>query len=274
MSAQLTDAIIYLRVSSKQQAAGFSVSLNAQEQTCRDYCQQNGLRVVSVHSDVGSGRLPMKLPGLKKAVKELNSSTALVVYKVCRFSRNARDGLLLSDAIHKAGSTIVSATEPFNARTVSGRHTFTILLASAEHESGMIGERVRSAVAYKKSLGSQFGCAPYGKSAVMNSALRIRQFVSCKKEGDIVRFISKCRVPRTRVATLNSLLRSIAEAPGSMEVVDQKEQPKDAISDALSYTNIADLLNEFGVLKRGRPWTGSMVRGVCSLDRAISSMEI
>ena len=53
MAIAPTSAIVYCRVSSDEQARGYS--LPTQEESCRRYCADNGYTVLDVYHDAHSG---------------------------------------------------------------------------------------------------------------------------------------------------------------------------------------------------------------------------
>ncbi|MHB1953757.1 MAG: recombinase family protein [Sulfobacillus sp.] len=263
---EIDSAVIYLRVSSRKQSGPEHVSLPVQEERCLEFCRRHGLSVVQTYSEVGSAREQQKLPLLRQAIKLASSLPAhLVVYKVCRFARNALDGLSAMKKIMDAGACVLSATEEFDPRSVSGRHSMTILLAASEHESGLIGERVRAALARLRARGSKMGRARYGSRIEIDPVTRLRRALPDAHERAVEKFVRGCRAPRTKVPVLRVLLSMFAEEPDSLEVLDERGLPSNVLKSPLTYANIAEVLNDFGVSKRGKEWTAGSVRSICQL---------
>ena len=266
----MVNAIIYIRVSSKQQEN--TVSLENQEEVCKKYCRDKDYNVLGVYSDVFSAKDPLKLKNLREAINRLDRNTYLVIYKVCRFARNTRDGLNIYEKIKEKNSRLVSVTEPFDIHTTAGKAMFRNLLSHAEFESDTLSDRITAVMAYKKSIGSKLGRVPFGKSSIVVD--KIRKFVHNENEQLVIDFIRKCRTRNTTIIELNQFLLNISDCGDPLEIVDEKEQVCEKIKDCLSYQNIADILNDYGVQNRGKEWTAVSVRHVDSIEFGISNVEI
>ena len=97
-------AAIYVRVSSEEQVAGYS--LGAQERAVEAFCRQHGWEIVARHRDEGrSARTDdaNKRPGFRRlmADAEARRFDVVIVHKLDRFARNRR---VAFDAFHKLGT--------------------------------------------------------------------------------------------------------------------------------------------------------------------------
>jgi DNA invertase Pin-like site-specific DNA recombinase len=169
-------AIAYLRVSTKEQADdGFGLAV--QEDDCRRYCQERGLRLVDVASDAGqsgSNGLETRL-ALADALGALTDQRADVLV-VARLDRLARDAVLqesLFREVQTIGAELASA-KPGEAQQLlddpddpSRKLIRQILGSLAEYERELIGLRMRAGKARKARDGGYSGGQPaYGSRAV------------------------------------------------------------------------------------------------------------
>lgn len=136
-------AVIYLRVSSDDQARG--VSLAVQERDCRAWCQANGVEVAATFTEPMSAKSDARAE-FQRAVAFARSAggaiTHFVVWKLDRFSRVALDTLSYRAAIAAAGVRLVSAMESAVGSDPVGRMVTTMLAGIAEYDNEQKAERV------------------------------------------------------------------------------------------------------------------------------------
>ncbi len=87
--------------------------------------------------------------------------SALIVFKLSRLARNAREGLELFDLFENAGCSIHCIKENIDTTTATGRMVRTILLAVAEMESENISEFVKAAARARAEKGLPHGAVPF-----------------------------------------------------------------------------------------------------------------
>ena len=111
----LTDAVIYCRVSSKAQTKRGD-GLNSQETRCRQYAKYKGYSVARVFRDDLTGRKAVR-PGLDKLLSYLRSDRkkphVVIIDDVSRFARKVRVHFDLRDEITAAGGILESPTMEF-----------------------------------------------------------------------------------------------------------------------------------------------------------------
>lgn len=122
----MTTAAIYVRVSSKKQAAEERTSLADQEKECRAYAARESWPVVVVGRDTQTGFETMDQRPALQEVRDLIQSSGADVLIVWRFDRAARDQvdlLVLNREVRSAGARLVVVCSPFAAwrRRLSGR---------------------------------------------------------------------------------------------------------------------------------------------------------
>src|SRR3990172_10182806 len=107
-------AVIYIRVSTDKQAEQ-GVSLDVQEQRCRQYAKEKGWTVERVFPDEGesakAANRPRLMEMLNHIAKHKGKINNLIVYKVDRLSRNSDDQYAIMYKLSQAKVTLTSATE-------------------------------------------------------------------------------------------------------------------------------------------------------------------
>jgi len=160
-------AVGYCRVSNDTQARE-GVSLAAQHARITTWCATNGAELVEIRTDGGvSGKHGTYRPELQAALDAACAQKAvLVVYSISRMARSNRELLEIVELLGKAGAHLVSLTEAFDTTSASGKMIFGILAVLAEFERNLIVERVKTALAHKKSRGERISrYLPFGKTA-------------------------------------------------------------------------------------------------------------
>lgn len=107
MSKKIQRAVIYSRVSSKQQVLG--ESLETQFLECEKHIKAQGWKLVKVYEDAGySGASIEGRDELIRLLSEVDQFDIVVVYRLSRFGRNTTD--LLNNVRHlkNKGTTIIS----------------------------------------------------------------------------------------------------------------------------------------------------------------------
>ncbi len=255
--------VIYVRVSSDEQ------SEESQLYTCSQYCEQAGLTVIDtiVEKESAYKCKQKRLPELLKTKKGLN----IVIARVDRFSRNAAHCDVLMGMVVANNHNLLCATEHINTQTAVGRHSFRSLVSLAQLESEQISERIRNSVASRRAAGQHIGPAPYGYKK--NESKRL---VSDKKELAVTQFITHMSYKAMPLRKANTLLKTLMK---SLDMMDQyapilltKEDDETEIrvyadNEVVKFTtrNIAEVLNDYGITKRGKAWT------VSAIDRVIKA---
>ncbi len=154
-------AYAYVRVSKPSQAQE-GVSLEAQTERIRAWCQAQGYELAATEMDAGlSGGRTDNRPALQKALAAVCASRGiLVVYSLSRLARSTRDALDIAERLHKAGANLVSLSESIDTTTAMGRFFFTVLAALAALERDLISERTKMALDHKRANGEYTGGKP------------------------------------------------------------------------------------------------------------------
>jgi DNA invertase Pin-like site-specific DNA recombinase len=135
-------------------------------QQVRDYAKRTKLRVGRVFGDIDmSGRRGSRTRPEFEAM--LASAAAgefdvLIVPKLSRFGRSAKDNLIAFDKLEAAGVRMVFLDLDMDTSTAFGRLMRTLLSAMAEFESDRISDYWREAYRFNVRAGRPHPKAPYG----------------------------------------------------------------------------------------------------------------
>lgn len=170
-------AVCYVRVSTEEQARG-GVSLEAQEERLKAYCNMAGLEVAAVIREEGvSGAKPLAArPGGERLLQLLAKKKAkhVVALKLDRLFRDAEDALRQTKAWDKAGIAlhlVDMGGQTLNTATAMGRFFLNMMAAFAELERNLIAERTATALAHKKAHRKAYAPTPYGFERVGDALL-------------------------------------------------------------------------------------------------------
>ncbi len=143
---------IYTRVSTEDQAKeGFS--LDAQRERLEAYCRARDWMVAASYVDDGHSGRNTRRPAYQRMMAERDRWDALLVIKMDRIHRNARNFMEMMDDLGEWGKDFVSATESLDTSTAMGRFVMDIIQRIAQLESEQIGERVYMGMSQKAKAG-------------------------------------------------------------------------------------------------------------------------
>jgi DNA invertase Pin-like site-specific DNA recombinase len=136
------NAVIYCRVSSKEQVEG--TSLESQELACKEYAVRNHLTVVRVFVERGESAKyadrTQLLEMLAFCGKREHGIEQLLVWKVDRLARNVGDHFNIKATLLKQDVRVVSVTEPIDAKP-EGKLLETILAGFAQFDNDIRAAR-------------------------------------------------------------------------------------------------------------------------------------
>ncbi len=101
-----------------------------------------------------------KRPELEKALADLRPGDTLVVWRIDRLARNARELYNRLDQIYAAGAQFKSLTEQFDFTTSMGKFVLGILGLVAELEAQMTAARTSAGMQALKARGYKLGAHP------------------------------------------------------------------------------------------------------------------
>ncbi len=156
-------AAIYVRVSTEEQAKeGFSLA--GQEQALKDHAKLLGYTVYKIYKDEGKSAKDMHRPAMQQMLKDAEKHyfSAIIVYKLDRFSRSLKDLILTIEKLKEIDVDFVSVQDRIETASASGKLMFHIISSFAEFERDIISERTRFGMAEKAKEGGVVSKAPLG----------------------------------------------------------------------------------------------------------------
>jgi site-specific DNA recombinase len=159
----MKQAVIYTRVSSRDQVENYSLS--GQLTACTEYCQRAGYEVARVFVEEGETAKTADRTEFQKLLAFCAESKgrvhALVVYNLSRFARDRFDHHLVLAQIRRLGIVLRSVTEPVD-ETPSGELMDAILAAMHQFENQLRGERTQGGMKSALQAGRWVWQAPLG----------------------------------------------------------------------------------------------------------------
>ena len=170
-------AVVYTRVSTGKQVES-GLSLTDQLDKTTSAAKARGWTVVHHAKDAGVSAKSMKSrKGLEKALAMLDAGEAdvLVSAKLDRLSRSCVDFGKLLERSNKYGWGVVALDLGVDTSTAAGEMMASVVMAFAQYERRLIGERTADSHAVRRSQGKRAGQQPILPSKVRNRIARERQ---------------------------------------------------------------------------------------------------
>ena len=152
-------AVGCVRVSTSEQ----EISVEAQKETIRRWCDEQGLTLLEIFADVGvsgSARITER-PGLLSALSKLDRKTCLVTVRFDRIARSSLTHALVLQEVENAKSGLFSCTET-NCQSAEAALLRNVLRAVSELERALIRDRVASALLHVRRTGRKFNKSKMG----------------------------------------------------------------------------------------------------------------
>lgn len=167
-------AIGYLRVSTAEQGES-KAGLESQERLVRDEATRRGWDL-TLRTDVASGKSVRGRGELGQALRDLRDGNAevLVVAKLDRLSRSVLDFANLMDLAVKEGWSIVVLDLNVDMTTTNGRLISHIMIALAQWERELIGDRTRAGLKAVRARGTKVGRKPGVTPATLRLIVGLR----------------------------------------------------------------------------------------------------
>ena len=157
------NCIIYLRVSTKEQAEG-GYSIPAQREACIKYVQEKGWKLLDEYADRGESAKSAHRPQLQEMlsrIKKQKDVQAVVVHKIDRLARNMEDHVAIKAILRRYEVILVSVVENIED-TASGRLVEGIHALMAEFYSANLAMETRKGMGQKAKKGGWPHHAPIG----------------------------------------------------------------------------------------------------------------
>ena len=181
-------AAIYARVSTEEQALGFS--LESQIEQLNIYLSNKGFAgsMIDIFIDDGYSGKDFNRPNIQRLIRNLNEYEVVAIWKVDRLSRNNEQVLsLINNYLHPFDKRLLVSTCDIDSSTPNGYMFISLLGTFAEYERTQIIERVNSGMQKRADKGKWNGGRILGYDNVEGS-LVINEF-----ESNIVKEIFELR---------------------------------------------------------------------------------
>ncbi|WP_017187625.1 recombinase family protein, partial [Alkalibacillus haloalkaliphilus] len=181
-------AAIYIRVSTEEQKKGYS--LEAQEETLKEYAAKKSYQVVDVYSDGGFSGKDFNRPAFRRMMNDIEEDKVdiILVWKVDRLSRSTSDVTTLIDKVlTPKDKSIVLAAIDMNSSDSVGKMFISMLGVFAAYERATIIDRVSSGMNQRAKQGYRNGGLVLGYDSVDG------ELVINKEEAKIVKEIFELR---------------------------------------------------------------------------------
>jgi len=190
--------LAYSRVSTDEQAADGTTSLQEQERKIRALAQMRGVDPFEViaYTDAGvSGSIPLlERPAGAKMLSEAAAGDVICASKLDRVFRSASDALVTVERLAERKISLILldfGTDPVNQNGIA-KLFFTMLSAFAEFERGRIAERMTDGRRCKRERnGHTGGSPPYGYRVVGSG--REARLEEVPEEQEVIREAARMR---------------------------------------------------------------------------------
>ena len=180
-------AVIYQRVSSKDQEEGFSPE--TQKECCYAWAERHNYEVVrcfegeheSAKTDVNRKRFNQMLKFVRD---KRNRIDAVIVYSTSRFSRGGSKSFSVVDEMMERGIPFFSATSSYDARTPDGKMMQRFEMLQAEHDNAIKSQAVKDNGARALRTGRWIQQVPRGYDM---KTTRAEQIITVTDEGRLIR---------------------------------------------------------------------------------------
>jgi DNA invertase Pin-like site-specific DNA recombinase len=159
----MVGAVIYLRVSTKEQTE--NLSLPTQLRACEEYCRRQGFEILQRFHEQGESAKTTDRSELQNLLKYCRTHKGkvhfVIVYNLTRFARKKYDHFALRAHLKSLGISLRSATEPIDD-TSTGKLMEGVLAAFAQFDNDVRSDRTRAGMRAALELGRWTFPAPLG----------------------------------------------------------------------------------------------------------------
>ena len=160
---RVTGAVIYIRVSTKEQVE--NLSLPTQLDACEKYCRHAGFEILERFSEAGESAKTADRTQLRQLLEycRINRSRVrfVIVFNLTRFARDKFDHFALRAHLQSLGISLRSATEPIDD-TSTGKLMEGVLAAFAQFDNDVRSERTQTGMKAALAQGQWVFLAPLG----------------------------------------------------------------------------------------------------------------
>lgn len=188
------NAIIYTRVSSKEQTE--NLSLEVQLKGCEQFAAKGNLQIKGRFGGTYESAQTDERNEFKRIVnfaKNYKEGIAyIIVYSLERFSRTGENAIWLSRQLRELGITIVSVTQPIDTSNPAGVLQQNILFLFSQYDNDLRRQKCIAGMKEKMLRGEWVGGVPVGYS-YDRSDTRVQRIVINEK-GKLIRQVFEMKV--------------------------------------------------------------------------------
>ncbi|KAA9338801.1 recombinase family protein [Adhaeribacter soli] len=206
---QDTNALIYTRVSSKEQADTGN-SLETQLKACEEYAARKGYEVLEHFGGTYESAKDDERKEFQRMLnfikRHKNKVDTIIVYTVDRFSRTGGNAIYLAENLKKEGVRLESCMHQIDTSTASGELNQGILFLFGKFENQQRREKCMAGMIEALKKGYWMGKAPMGYDSVMRNG---QQQMSINKTGELIKqaFMMKIKEGLSNTAIIAKLGR-------------------------------------------------------------------
>lgn len=138
---------LYVRVSSEEQAL-HGLSIEAQTQALKDWCEKNHVSMVGCYVDAGisARKKAANRPALQQLLTDVRAGRVdLIIFtKLDRWFRNISEYYKVQEVLEACHVNWKTIHEDYDTSTASGRLKINIMLSVAQDEADRTGERIKA----------------------------------------------------------------------------------------------------------------------------------
>jgi site-specific DNA recombinase len=258
ISPSNTNAVIYARISTKEQEKGYS--LDTQIQGCTDFAERNGFNIISILSET---RRAGEMKNQRKLLQILadHSNIQLIAFCMDRFSRNFFDYAMFEKKCGENKITFHDAHKNLSSNVSSDLKQMTSDIRDAVTEHRTMSRRSTSSFRYRKQNGLYYpSISKYGTKYLRDKNGKFMRSTDDKNEKNIKKLINMF-YHGAKCVKVNLLLNEITGRNDHC-IYNYKEQNSkvdEILRGNMSSTMIADFLNDIKVYRRNRPWSAQSI---------------
>lgn len=260
------DAIIICRISKFGDTK--SVSLDSQEHEIKKFVTKNNIKIYTTFKTVGSAfKKPQnELKSLLRSCKNKN----IIVYEPSRLTRNTDNFYSICSICkrQKHVITVLNLNRTFWIENPSNLSDLSKYIKIAENESIELGKRISRSIQYKKSKELEWGYSLDDKGYKIINDREV-------KTSKLIKLLSTAKSSITEIKNLISELSTNKDIE-PFEIVEYTDSSKtrynilktDFLPDAMTYQNIVETFNIYGIYKRNNKWKTIDISNILNNNKA------
>ncbi len=254
------DAVIYTRVSSKNQS--FGTSLDSQLELCRQYCLENNYKIIGEVSEVVSARNIEKQDQLLNIFGEFKDFNLIILEPtrisrdLCGFINQYNHYKNNNITLHFVQDGLVSNNTIDFKKIISGVY-------DGENESIALSNRIKQSIRKRKLNGTYFpSTTPYGfdYQTCQEGDKTVKVLVENTKEQEIIDLINKLHWG-AKFKELEAILQKITGEKHDLYFPNFDNDTTNCLKYGnLMLVDIANFLNSIPIQRRNHDWNPKSVK--------------